>query len=465
MNQRPTGLTWWQRLVLRLAELAQVKAIEPGRPGDGLVAIESAGTELDRSWEELRQDYGDALEAWRKNPLARRIVNLVSSYVVGEGIALSSPYRPLQRFISDFVEHPKNRLRLRQVALCDELTRSGELFLTLHLNPADGMSYLRPIAARVIDRIEWRDGDYETELRYHEVVPLDDPDYAQGGRWWYSPDAPPVDNTPAGSRPPPVMLHFAVNRPVGCVRGESDLAPLLVWLKRYAAWLEDRVRLNAAVRSFLWIVEAPAGAIKGLRERYRRPPPSGSVLIVEAGKEKWQAVAPSLEAKDAQADGAAIRKMVAAGGPGIGLLDFGESDTSNLATARMMADQRSKWMQMRQAYFAYVLAQTVLTAYNRAVRLGYVRGKEQTLAAVQIKLPDINANDNEQLALAAAQMGEAVGRLQELGFHGTRFRRLMLELVLRFAGVVLDGAELEALLSEEGNDETKREGEGDGSES
>jgi hypothetical protein len=147
------------------------------------------------------------------------------------------------------------------------------------------------------------------------------------------------------------------------------------------------------------------------------------------------------------------------------LLDFGESDTSNLATARMMADQRSKWMQMRQAYFAYVLAQTVLTAYNRAVRLGYVRGKEQTLAAVQIKLPDINANDNEQLALAAAQMGEAVGRLQELGFRGPRFRRLMLELVLRFAGVVLDGAELEALLSEEGNDETKREGDGDGSES
>ena len=286
-------MNWFQRFVLRLAQLAQVRVVEPGRPADGLVAIESAGTELDRSWEELRQDYGDALEAWRKNPLARRIVNLVSSYVVGEGIALSSPYRPLQRFITAFVEHPKNRLRLRQVALCDELTRSGELFLTLHLNPADGMSYLRPIAARVIDRIEWRDGDYETEIRYHEMVPLDDPDYAQGGRWWYAPEAPQADQvTPGGrlrqaqsGRPVPVMLHFAVNRPVGCVRGESDLAPLLVWLKRYSAWLEDRVRLNAAVRSFLWIVEAPAGAIKGLRERYRRPPPAGSGLFVEAGEE------------------------------------------------------------------------------------------------------------------------------------------------------------------------------------
>jgi hypothetical protein len=41
-----------------------------------------------------------------------------------------------------------------------------------------------------------------------------------------------------------VMLHYAINRPVGAVRGESDLAPLLRWLSRYAAWLEDRARLN-----------------------------------------------------------------------------------------------------------------------------------------------------------------------------------------------------------------------------
>jgi hypothetical protein len=43
------------------------------------------------------------------------------------------------------------------------------------------------------------------------------------------------------------MLHYAVNRPVGAVRGESDLAPILPWLRRYNRWLEDRVRLNAAI--------------------------------------------------------------------------------------------------------------------------------------------------------------------------------------------------------------------------
>jgi hypothetical protein len=36
----------------------------------------------------------DALEAWRVNPLARRIVELTSQYVVGGGIAVSMQARP-----------------------------------------------------------------------------------------------------------------------------------------------------------------------------------------------------------------------------------------------------------------------------------------------------------------------------------------------------------------------------------
>jgi len=37
----------------------------------------------------------------------------------------------------------------------------------------------------------------------------------------------------------PVILHYAVNRPVGAKWGESDLGPLLKWLARYSSWLED----------------------------------------------------------------------------------------------------------------------------------------------------------------------------------------------------------------------------------
>ena len=92
--------------------------------------------------------------------------------------------------------------------------------------------------------------------------------------------------------------------------------------------------------------------------------------MVDKDGEEWQPVTPSLQAHDASADGRAIRWMVVAGGPGVGLTDLGEAEDANLATARAMGEQRSRFMRARQAYFAYILAQVALTAYNRAVRLG-----------------------------------------------------------------------------------------------
>ncbi len=145
----------------------------------------------------------------------------------------------------------------------------------LYTNPAGrppAKVRLRP--AQVIDEIDVDPEDYETELRYHEV----------GSR------LDSVEGTLVALRPPtptprtgtqPVMLHYAVNRPVGAVRGESDLAPILPWLQRYSRWLEDRVRLNAGVRAFLWIVKAPGRLRTDLLERYRMPPEPGSVIIAD----------------------------------------------------------------------------------------------------------------------------------------------------------------------------------------
>ena len=48
-----------------------------------------------------------------------------------------------------------------------------------------------------------------------------------GGKWWTSEQ----------------MRHFAINRLVGTTRGQSDLEPILKWLRRYRDWLVDRVAI------------------------------------------------------------------------------------------------------------------------------------------------------------------------------------------------------------------------------
>ena len=182
--------------------------------------IGGAAGPQDRGWSQIQEGLSDSLSAWRDNPLARRIVALTTDYVVGDGITLSSGLPAVADFIRRWWDHPLNRLNLRLYAWCDELTRSGELFLVLATNPADGLSYVRALPGARIDGIESDPDDLERELRFHELTPgsLD-------GRWWSSPHTAAPDE--------PLMVHFAINRPVGGLRGEGDLVPLLPWLRRY----------------------------------------------------------------------------------------------------------------------------------------------------------------------------------------------------------------------------------------
>jgi hypothetical protein len=57
----------------------------------------------------------------------------------------------------------------RLEGMSDELARAGDLFVTLHRNELDGMSYIRFVTKDRIERIETAPNDYETELVYYET--------------------------------------------------------------------------------------------------------------------------------------------------------------------------------------------------------------------------------------------------------------------------------------------------------
>ena len=61
-----------------------------------------------------------------------------------------------------------------------------------------------------------------------------------------------------------------------------------------------------------------------------------------------------------------IRWMLASGGPGTNLTDFGEAEDANLATATVMVDIRRRFLRRRQAYFVWMLKELTLRAYERS---------------------------------------------------------------------------------------------------
>ena len=71
-------------------------------------------------------------------------MELTSQYVVGGGIDIGSSHPPTEEFIRQWWNQPLNRMDVRCGEWCDELARSGELFVVIshrrgwHELPAGG---------------------------------------------------------------------------------------------------------------------------------------------------------------------------------------------------------------------------------------------------------------------------------------------------------------------------------------
>lgn len=388
----------------------------------------------ERPWSEIQDLYSDALLAWRKNPLAKRIVDITTDFVVGDGISLDGP-GSIGRFIDAWWCHPKNQMDLRLPDLSDELTRAGDLFITLHRNDQDGQSYIRAIPKDRIQRILTAPNDWETELAFYETQDSGEP------REWLSPAHPRAPETAA------IMIHYAINRPVGALLGESDLATLLTWLRRYSQMLEDRVRLNWAIRLFMWMVNVPTNKLKAKIEQYRTPPESGSVLVTD-GSETWTPVAPLLRANDASYDLRSVRRMIQSGSfPPHWLND---PEDINRATADAMNDPAVRFLRRRQRYIRFLLIDLAHIAYTRAWQIGKVRAKPDR-KVIKANLPDISREDNASLAVAARNLSQTFATLQQqLGAAKSMpiFTQWMLALVSRFAGEPLTEEQIRGMIRE-----------------
>lgn len=411
----------------------QTFAISPDlRDGPHWRSVNSAATTFDPDPE---TSYLNALEAWQKNPYAKRIIDLITDYCIGDGLTPQAA-GDVGRFVSRFWEHPENVMPLRLPDLVDELSRAGDLFIVLFRNPADGMSYVRTIPKPEIQEIVTSERDWEKEIGFFQRPPL------PGGEpiFWHSPHHPDAAAAEA------VMIHYSINRVIGLPFGNSELQTIVPWLQRYSRMLEDRVRLNWAVRAFLWFVKVPTSQVQAKAEQYGAPPEPGSIIVHDDG-ETWDLKTPSLGGNDAQHDLRALRQMISAGS-GQPPHWHGDGGDVNRATAAAMNDPAVRHLRRRQKHLQYLLIDLCATAYKRAYEIGRTRTAPKP-DLITIELPDISREDNGELASAAGQLATAFSTLLQTTQHPSpTLRHRLLTLVFRFAGEHLTPEELDKIDAE-----------------
>lgn len=395
---------------------------------ENLPALRLGDEERDRQPYDHQTVLQQSLLAWRSNPLARRIVGLTSQYVVGGGLRLQSQHSRTQRFLDTWWQHELNQCALRVYEWCDELTRSGELFFLLSTDSA-GMSYIRAVPAAQISHIETAENDLQQEKSFQQVSGGG----LQPARVWPAYDYLTDQPSEHGCFPT-VMLHFAINRPVGAVRGESDLAPVLRWLNRYAAWLEDRARLNRYRNAFYFVVHSRFG---GEAERAARqavlnatPPSPGSILVTDES-EQWEVIHPRLESNEAAADGLAIKKMIAAGA-GLPLHFLAEPESATRTTAEAAGGPTFRHFEQRQQFFCEMIRQVARICLQRR---SYYERAINLKAGIQVLGADLSARDNASLAIATRAASRTFLELFDRSLIG---ENELLRMIYRFAGEVVD---------------------------
>ena len=413
-----TGTTSPSRPVAHspIRPIARSQGAATREAGSSTLASSSSLTDEDRGWRSLIsggmreltwaqiiENLNNATEAYRTNPLAFRLIQLQVDHVLGDGMVLRSSDPTVQAELDIFWHHPLNTLAVRQFDFLTALALDGEIFPTIHTNPYDGTSYLRLVPASLVDRIETNPDDLWDELRFHQTAQPMTPDTLMRlpsalqaeGRWWDQGE----------------MWHFAVNRPAGVVRGQSDLAPLLPWLRRYRDWLTDRVRLNKYRSAYLWHITLKGADRRGIVQRQAElaePPRPGSV-IVSNENELWEAVQPDIKAADVTDDGLAIRLMIAAGA-GVPLYWLAEAEHTARGTASEMSEPTYRHYRQRQLFFGWAMRTLAVEALHR-------RGLAQvTLADVVADFPELDSSAALETGQTVAQLASSLGLAQDRGW-------------------------------------------------
>ena len=317
-----------------------------------------------RTQANYRNVIDQSLTAWRDDPLARRIVSLTTQFSVGRGFRIHADSPASDDFLHEFWEHPLNRMDARLAEWSDELCRTGNLFIMIS-SDSSGMSYVRAIPAGMIEEIVSMENDIEQPALFRLRQVSADGDL-------HIPELKTVlPATVADSENGEAMLHFTVNRPIGAQWGEPDLAPVLDWLNRYREWLQDRWELNHYRSSFVYIVKAPDlnEPLRKIREQQlnlQRPKPG--TILVAGENEEWQAVHPNFDSSDANLDGLAIKKMIAAGA-GIPVSFLAEPGSTSRAESGGMEDSACRNFRQRQQLLLWMTETLLRQVLIRGARV------------------------------------------------------------------------------------------------
>jgi hypothetical protein len=379
-------------------------------------------------------------------PFGKRIVEVITSYVVGEGFKPAAAEVAVQEVVTEFWNDQVNNIDQALKDYCDELTTFGELCLVTAVNPVSGKVRLGYIDPLQLDSVEY--GTIETASGQQQIlipvaVWLKRKQTETVGQRLEIVRADEDPNSETFGQLKGDCFYFAINKAKGASRGLSELFSLADWIDVFDQMMfdfADRVRfLNA----FVWHYTINGADEKKLEEWQKKvtknPPRQGSVQVTNENV-KIEAQTPSFQGADMSEATRSI-KLYGLGGAGLPAWFFADPVDSNRSTADEMTGPTGKKLTDRQNNLKSALMQVLTFVVQQSIYHGVLpEGIDTTLS---LQVPDLMIKDLQKAAMTMGAVVNSVSIMAENGYITNKTAARASHVVLTQIGIEVDPDEFD----------------------
>jgi len=416
---------------------------------------------------------------YQSNPIAKRALKIITSYILGDGVKLQIEDDDLTAIIEDFWRINQLDLRLEKFIL--QLSLWGEQIFPVFVRRSDGRVRLGYVDPADVDNIiahpensmehwavvvrpytsateNWRvyrviredddvvmsvgvelDGD-DSPVSFEQVQKARNPgklvtaDQANLETWEKEMLAKHGLETYSGS-----CFLFQVNNVSNQPRGFSDLLQEADWMDQHDETLFALADREQMAGYFSWDVTvegADEARVKSRAAELRANPPKRGSVNVHNEKESWNFNYPDLKQAPTIATADALLKFIL-GGLGLPKHWYGSGDETNRATAQAQGDPTWKTLKRRQAYVRHMILFMLRFARDQAEIAGAWRPRmndsgramDKIVAVMpEMTVKDISAITGAMISMTSSLMIAVEQGLMSYAHAVETWAKLMAEL-------------------------------------
>jgi hypothetical protein len=377
-----------------------------------------------------------AFYLYDSNPMAKRIVEIVRDFVVGDGFTFSAEDPEVKKVIEDFWNDPDNNLDSEIDVNVLEESIFGEICLPVWVNPVNGHVKLGYIDPKLILKVNkdqnnpkitksviWKKphGEIEREL---EVINIDKKISSKSYTMLTG-----------------ECFYFTVNKVSSASRGRSDLLCLADWLDGYDQFLFARLERAFLLNNFIWDIECDGMGKSEMEEFVKnlQIPRAGSIRAHNE-KIKWNAVSPKLESNDASGEARLFKNQIL-GGAGYPEHWFAEGSNTTRATALEMGLPTLKKLKSRQRKTKFELMHIINFVIDQAIL--HKTLKKDVNRNFKIIPSPIVSRDNKGTAEAVNGLIDGLIKAKDNNWITDKKAKVVLNAVVSQIGVDMENDEQE----------------------